>query len=164
LICSDGEEEAHVKNLVQEVNDSRITYHHTIGKKDGDFGNTVRKQMLEKVRGSYVLFFDDDNIILPDYFSKMVKAVRDSGKDFAVCKVMHFGPLNPVAGKPPVVLEGNPVKLYHIDPLQILVKAEVMKKIGWDTEVGYLSDGVTLEKLGNQFQHVRVEEVLGVHI
>lgn len=164
LICSDGEEEPQAKKAVEDAGDSRIVYHHTIGKKEGDYGNTVRKEMLERAKGSFVLFLDDDNIILPDYLSKMVKAVQDSGKDFAVCKVMHFGPLNPVAGKPPIVLEGNPVKLYHIDPLQILVKADVMKKIGWDTEVGYLSDGVTLEKLGNQFQHVRVEEVLGVHI
>jgi hypothetical protein len=38
-----------------------------------------------------------------------------------------------------------------------------MQKVGWDTDVGYLSDGVSLERLG-AFKVVRVEEVLGVHM
>jgi hypothetical protein len=138
----------------------------SVAGKPGDFGNTVRQTMLEKeARGEYVLFFDDDNIILPHYLERMVAAIEQShGAGFAVCKVMHFGPLNESEGKPPKVLTGERVALYHIDPLQVLVRTEVMRKVGWDTKVGYLSDGVTLENLGKQAGHVRVEEVLGVHM
>ena len=165
LICSDGSEEEHVKELVRMVGDSRVSYCFTQDKKDGDYGNTVRSEMLKKARGRYVLFCDDDNLILPDYFEKMIKAIEDAKVDFAVCKVIHFGPLNESQmGKPPIVLMGNPVKLYHVDPLQILVKREVMLDIGWDTKIGYLSDGVTLEKLGAKYKHVRVESVLGIHV
>ena len=123
--------------------------------------------MLEKeVKGKYVMFLDDDNMIMPNYLEKMVAALEANLEvGFALCRVIHFGPLNEsVLGKPPIVLTGEPVKLYHVDPLQVLVRREVMQEIGWDTEVGYLSDGVTLEKLGNKFKHVRVDEVLGVHI
>jgi len=78
---------------------------------------------------------------------------------------MHFGPLNEAAlGKPPKVLTGEPVKLYHIDPLQVMVRRDAIQKVGWDTEVGYLSDGVTLERLGKDFKYTLVEEVLGVHM
>ena len=165
LVCSDGEEEEHAKKVVEEAADSRVIYCHTNGKKQGDFGNTVRSEMLKRARGKFVLFFDDDNIILPSYLAQMMKAITISGNaDFAVCKIMHFGPLNEATGKPPIVLNGDPVKLYHIDPLQVLVKTEVMKSVGWDTEVGYLSDGVSLEKLGDGYKHTRVEEVLGIHV
>ena len=164
MVCSDGGEEEQAKKVVQEANDPRVIYCNIGTKKEGDFGNTVRSMMLALARGQYVLFFDDDNIILPHYLERMTKAISQSGTDFAVCQLMHFGPLNEAAGKPPIVLKGDPVKLYHIDPLQILVKTEVMKKVGWDTEVGYLSDGVSLEKLGDGYKHTRVEEVLGVHV
>jgi hypothetical protein len=77
---------------------------------------------------------------------------------------MHFGPLNEQAvGKAPKVLDGDPVKLYYVDPLQFLIRTDIMKQIGWDTEVGYLSDGVSLEKLAGK-KIVRVDEVLGVHM
>ena len=165
LVCSDGEVEAQAKQVVEEAADHRVVYCHVPGKKEGDFGNTVRSEMLKQARGKFVLFLDDDNIILPQYLETMVtRLVNAPDYGFAVCKVMHFGPLNEATGKPPMVLKGDPVKLYHIDPLQVLVRADVMKQIGWDTEVGYLSDGVTLEKLGAAHKHVRVEEVLGVHV
>ena len=164
LVCSDGEEEQSAKQAVSEAADPRVSYYNTTGKKEGDFGNTVRSEMLKIARGKYVLFLDDDNIILPDYLELMIKAIEEGNVDFAVCRIMHFGPLNEAAGKPPIILEGNKIKLYHIDPLQILVNTKVMRSVGWDTEVGYLSDGVSLEKLGDKFKHIRVEKILGIHI
>ena len=167
IVCSDGGVEPEARRAVESFCDPRVRYSATTAKKDGDFGNTVRKTMLEKeVKGKYVMFLDDDNMIMPNYLEKMVAALEANLEvGFALCRVIHFGPLNEsVLGKPPIVLTGEPVKLYHVDPLQVLVRREVMQEIGWDTEVGYLSDGVTLEKLGNKFKHVRVDEVLGVHI
>ena len=148
------------------MNDSRIKYFSTTDSgKPGDFGNTVRKEMLAKATGKYVLFCDDDNLILPDYLEKMVNALEMSGTDFAVARIVHFGPLNePVTGKPPQVLSGFPVKLYHIDPLQVLVKREVMQAVGWDCDHGYVSDGVTLEMLGDKYKSTEVAEVLGFHM
>jgi len=165
LVCSDGGEEESAKKLVEGFSDPRIKYRFlSTPKKDGDYGNTVRSEMLKEAKGKYVLFCDDDNIILPEYLEKMAHAIENSGTDFAVCRVIHFGPLNEIeVGKPPKVLSGDPVKLYHIDPLQILVKREAILKVGWDTTVGYLSDGVTLENLGKAFKHVRLNDVLGVH-
>lgn len=165
LVCSDGSREESAEQVVSVIGDPRVSYNFTNGKKDGDFGNTVRSEMLKKAKGDYVLFLDDDNIILPQYLERMVSALDAApGAGFAVCRVMHFGPLHEAEGRAPKVLEGCPVKLYHVDPLQILVRREAMLKVGWDTEVGYLSDGVTLERLGSMCTHVRVEEVLGVHV
>lgn len=164
VVCSDGEYEPDVEKLVKTIGDPRVRYCHTVGKKDGDFGNTVRSEMLAQATGQYVFFFDDDNLILPNYLERMLAVLTfGEGADYAVCKVMHFGPLNEKEiGKPPMVLTGDPVRLYHIDPLQVVVRRELMQKIGWDTKVGYLSDGVSLEKLAPH-KIVRVNEVLGIH-
>jgi len=166
LVCSDGSEEPETRAAVESIGDPRVRYTFTHSKKEGDYGNTVRLAMLGQARGDYVLFCDDDNIIMPDYFDRMISVLEANPQaGFAVCHVMHFGPLNEkVAGKPPKVLTGEPVQLYHVDPLQVLVRREVMIKVGWDTKVGYLSDGVTLEALGKATPHVRVNEVLGVHV
>ena len=171
LICSDGNPEPEIASLVASVNDKRISYHnaninHSGSKcKHGDFGNVVRSEMLDKASGKYVLFLDDDNLILPHYLETMINAIENSGKDFAVCHAVHFGPLNEDAvGKPPIVLTGIPVKQYHIDTLQVLVKRDVIRDIGWDTENGYLSDGITFERLGKQHDYVEVPEVLGFHM
>mgnify|MGYP006282510871 CR=1 FL=1 len=165
LVCSDGAPEPQIASLVGGLGDSRITYHHTTVKKAGDFGNVVRSEMLAKASGEFVLFMDDDNLILPHYLERMVGAIRESGKDFAVCRVVHFGPLRPEAtGHPPQVLTGIPVKLHHVDPLQVVVRTEAMRQVGWDTEKGYLADGHTLQALGEKFEHVEVPEVLGFHM
>jgi hypothetical protein len=165
LICSNGGEEKHVKGFVESLGDPRVQYHFVTTTKEGDFGNTARSEMLKKARGKYVLFFDDDNVILPKYLAEMVSRLANSPDcQFAVAEIVHFGPLNEKeVGKPPKVLKGDPVKLYHIDPLQVLVRRDDMQKIGWDTEAGYLSDGITLEKLG-ALKCVRVNEVLGFHM
>jgi hypothetical protein len=152
-----------VERLVSDTGDDRIKYN-MCEAPEGDYGNYARKAMLEKARGKYVAFFDDDNIILPEFLSVMVASLEESGADYAVCQIMHFGPLNEdEVGSPPIVLRGLPVKLYHIDPLQFLVRRTVMQEIGWDTDVGYLSDGVTLEKLNGR-NAVEVPLALGVHI
>jgi glycosyltransferase involved in cell wall biosynthesis len=164
IVCSDGFKEEQIESLVASKKDPRITYTHTSIKKPGDFGNTVRSEILAKAKGKYVFFLDDDNLILPDYLEEMVNLLESSGKDFAICKIVHFGPLNEKTGTPPIVLEGNPVELYHIDPLQVVVKREVMQEIGWDTEKGYLSDGYTLQKLGEKFECVYLSKVLGFHM
>jgi len=163
VICSDGEFEEEVDKLVKSIGDPRVRYYNTTGKKDRDFGNTVRVEMLRQATGQFVFFFDDDNLILPQYLEKMLAALGQ-GADYACCKILHFGPVNEKEiGKPPLVLTGDPVKLYHIDPLQFVVRREVMQKIGWDVTAGYLSDGVTLERLA-QYKIVRVNEVLGIHL
>ena len=165
VVCSDGSDEPDARRVVESAGDPRVRYEFTEGKKEGDFGNTVRQTVLGKARGEFVLFLDDDNLILPQYLERMVAALdADEDAGFAVCRVMHFGPLHESEGKAPKVLAGERVELYHVDPLQVLVRTELMRSVGWDVEVGYLSDGVTLEKLGKAARHVRVEEVLGVHV
>ena len=112
-----------------------------------------------------MLFLDDDNLIVPHYLERMVNAIKEAEADFAVCRVVHFGPLKEdLVGKPPQILTGIPVQLHHVDTLQVVVKREAMQEVGWNTEQGYLADGHTLQALAEKFKHVEVMEVLGFHM
>lgn len=166
LVCSNGPEEIEARSTVEGVRDARVRYRSLgVPTKEGDFGNSARAAMLKEARGEFVMFLDDDNIILPNYLDLMYQTLLNAPDcGFVVCQVMHFGPLNEEAlGKAPKVLEGEPVKLHHIDPLQVMVRRAVMQEIGWDVEKGYLSDGVTLEKLGQVAKHLKVSQILGIH-
>lgn len=165
LLCSDGKKEDHIVSLLAQLNEPRVVYQWIpkSGLKD-DYGNSVRRAMIQQASGKYITFFDDDNVITPDYFESMISAVQQ-GFDFAVCHIVHFGPLNvSKVGYPPKVLTGFPVKVFHVDSLQILVRAEAMKDIGWDVDYGYISDGTTIERLGAKYSAVAVPKVLGFHL
>jgi glycosyltransferase involved in cell wall biosynthesis len=170
LICSDGCQEEHVLNLVQSKEDARIRYFHLDGKVDGDYGNRCRQAMLEQANGEFVLFFDDDNLILPRYLEEMTDAIDSASieelvVDFAVCQVVHFGPLNAMEiGRAPKILNGKPMKLFHIDTLQVVCRTSTMKELGWKQGDGYLADGKTFEALGASRRGVWVNEMLGFHM
>ena len=165
LMCSDGGREDVIVSLVARQSDPRIEYHNLTSKKAGDFGNTCRQQMLKKAVGDFILFLDDDNIILPTFMEKMVAALDTSGKDFVVCDALYVYSTNMmIREKMPIVLSGEPVVNGRVDPVQVLVRTSAMLDIGWDTEVGYNSDGVTLERLGAKYEHVKVDEVLCLHL
>jgi hypothetical protein len=111
-----------------------------------------------------VLFYDDDNIILPNYLEKMIAALENTanGEQFAICQLMHFGPVTKSVGRPPILLKGEP-KVKHIDTLQVVAKTKAMKAVGW-LKGGYCSDGYTFEELGRRFSFVRVDECLALHM
>lgn len=165
LVCSNGDKEIRVMELVDGRNDKRLKYHYVESHGQNDYGNTARREMIKKAAGKYVAFLDDDNIVLPAFIEDMVQALEQSGKEFVVCDIVHFGPLAAETGlKAPTVLKGEPVKLRYVDPLQVVVKTEVMREVGWDIETGYLSDGVTLEMLGSGYDHCKLDKVLGFHM
>jgi len=64
----------------------------------------------------------------------------------------------------PCILTGEPVKLHFVDPLQVFVKTEVMKETGWDLKVGYLSDGVSLERMAEGRNYASIPKILGIHM
>jgi hypothetical protein len=120
--------------------------------------------LMNQADTEYVMFLDDDNIILPHYLEKMIRALDETahGEAFAICAILHFGPLPFFFDKPPVLLRGEP-RLLHIDTLQVVVRTEAMKAVGWRTG-GYVADGFTYQELGKRFQYVRVDECLAIHL
>lgn len=164
IICSEGEEEAGVLALVNEVNDSRLRYRCT-NEVLQNYGNMVREKMSKwEANGKYIYFFDDDNICFPWFLEKMVDALESAGADIAVSPALYFHGAYKIGYKQPKVMSGSPIVSGNIDAVQVVVRREAILQTGWDTMVGYCSDGVTLEHIADNFKCVRVEEVMSVHL
>lgn len=133
---------------------------------NADYGASVRKLAMPWLKGKYFAFLDDDNIIFPEFLEEMVSALEGTGPEigFAVCQIVHMGPLQAWVGQPPQILQGWPIVVGGIDTLQVVVKREAIEKVGWVSEGGFFSDGYTYEALSKEFRHVRVEKLLGIHI
>ena len=163
LVISDGPSEPNTLSLVNSYNDSRIRYLFTgTTLPAGDYGASVRQFGLNKMNGKYVCFIDDDNTIEVNYLSELVKPLEENKGDFTICRILHYGPLpnNPIL---PKVLDGNPVKVGNIDTLQVMVKSDIIKNLGWCVKESYYSDGHTFEKLDKNCKKVYVDKILGTH-
>ena len=161
IVCSDGAYEEKPAAFVMQQADARISYT-TTALRGQDWGHSVRRALLPLARGHYVCFLDDDNYIFPTYLEKMLAALKSDPKAaFAICAILHHGPIIAELGVPPIVLPGEPKKFY-IDTLQVMAETSVMQAIGWRGN-SYAADGETYEALGKAYNYVRVPEVLGVH-
>lgn len=164
IVCSDGIHEPEVENLVARENDPRVEYRVST-KHYGGYGAGVRQDVLMQSEATeFIMFLDDDNVILPHYLERMIEALgrARNGEQFAICSILHFGPLPFFMERPPVLLRGEP-RVCQIDTLQVLVRTEAMREIGW-RDHGYLSDGFTYRALGERFGYVRVHDCLGIHL
>jgi glycosyltransferase involved in cell wall biosynthesis len=162
LICSDGQYEPAVDELVLSTKDERIRYCYLTDKR-GHYGAGVRAALLDQARGRYLAFLDDDNMLFPKYLERMTDALEaapDVG--FAICQIVHYGPLAYAVPFFPVILNGIPPRLQNIDTLQVVVRRTAMLQTGWVLG-GYCSDGYTFEKLGQEHRWLAIDEVLGIH-
>jgi SAM-dependent methyltransferase len=163
LICSDGRHEPEVEEMVRRGGDRRRRYLH-LAQAAGHFGAGVRAALLPEVRTDYVAFLDDDNILFPRFCERMVQDL-DSHPEagFAICQIVHCGPLAAHFSLPPVVLTGVPPRIKNIDTLQVVARTEAMRACGWVLD-GYVSDGATYERLAQTCPWIAVDEVLGMHV
>ena len=161
IICSDGILEEGPRSIADS--EDNISYF-VSSKSYNDYGPGVRQEMLSIVDTEYVCFLDDDNILMPTYLEKMIKAIEENNVDLSICHCLHYGPLPASFGKAPKIITGMPPRLYNIDTIQIVCKTEAIKDIGWQTIGEYYADGVTYEMLANKYDYVEVPEVLALHL
>ncbi len=162
-VCSDGRHEPPVEDLVRRGHDHRRRYLH-LPQLGGHYGAGVRAALTPEVRSPYVAFLDDDNLLFPKFCERMVAALEASpAAGFAVCQIVHAGPLHPRFGPPPAILRGIPPVTGNIDTLQVVARSEGMRQRGW-VLAGYGSDGATYQRLAQAFLWVEVDEVLAIHL
>lgn len=166
VIVSDGHDPSLREYFNHTLKDEPRRHFHELDENHNDYGASVRRLAMPLLKGKYFAFLDDDNIMFPEFLEEMVGALEGTDQDvgFAVCQILHMGPLQAWVGPPPQVLQGWPIVVGGIDTLQVVVKREAIEKVGWVSEGGFFSDGHTYEALSKQYRHVRVEKVLGVHI
>lgn len=166
VIVSDGPDPVLREYFAVKSKDDPKRHFHELEENHADYGASVRKLAMPLLKGKYIAFLDDDNVMFPEFLEEMVGALEGSDPDvgFAVCQILHMGPLQAWVGTPPQVLTGWPIVVGGIDTLQVVVKREAIEKTGWIAEKGFFSDGHTYETLSKEYRHVRIEKVLGVHI
>jgi glycosyltransferase involved in cell wall biosynthesis len=129
-----------------------------------DSGNTPRSVGLLHASSDYVLFFDDDNVIFPQYLWTVKQAFSEHNHPLSIiCGIYHFGPLPASLGEPPQMLTGSPPVLQNVDTLQFVADTGLMKEHGWLNK-GYLADGHTIESYTKQYGYVNIPSVLGIHL
>ncbi|MBV9123874.1 MAG: glycosyltransferase family 2 protein [Planctomycetes bacterium] len=163
LVCSDGQRELVVEQLVQRLYDPRRKYSY-LSQLAGHYGAGVRAVLTDRAAGEYLAFLDDDNILFPRFAERMTEALdRHPEAGFAICQVVHCGPLPLETGLPPMIITGIPPVLYNIDTLQVVVRKQAIQQTRWQLR-GYQSDGHTYEKLAREHRWIAVEEVLALKI
>ena len=97
----------------------------------------ARVRGLEVCTGDYVLFLDQDDRIMPDYFDSQFKYLGDG--DVVVCKLLHEGkqfydtrmPFEQVITREFIISVKNPI----ISPGQVLLRKEKIPKVWKDIKL-----------------------------
>lgn len=164
IICSEGNEEHEVMDFISGLKDSRFRYR-CVGEKTADYGNMARNKMLKwEVSGTYVYFFDDDNICFPLFLERMTQALDTSLADFVVCRAIYYHGSYKIGYIPPRIIDGKPFEKGNVDPVQVVIRSDVMKSVGWVTDNGYSSDGATFSLLAQEHHGIWIDELLSVHL
>jgi len=165
VVIDDCDHKAHLsEDLIKDYRSDRRSFI-CLEKNTNNYGNTPRHIAIQMVKTDYIVFVDDDNIIFPDYLETMVKSLQDQPEaSVGICRIIHMGPLPQRLCPPPKIIDGQPPVLQNVDTLQMIVRAEVMKKEGWEVDKGYMADGYTIEKLCGKYRTIFIGDILGVHM
>lgn len=113
----------------------------------------ARNYGLAKSQGEYIQFFDDDDIMCPDYIDRRLKILKEEKLDYVSCDFDHFEdkPANIVfhrkISETPHNIKGH---IYYMNlPTQcFLVTYSGINKIGWwDEEIKRLQDMAYFHRL-----------------
>lgn len=131
--------------------------------KTGNFGNFVRQALIKAARGTWLLFVDDDNALLPGALSAylrhpeadMIIARVDTSRAFADTPVLPRG-----KDSLSLVRQGN------VDPLCLCVRRELVldRCGGWQPDGGYESDYRNILRYARRARALAViDDLVGVY-
>ncbi len=129
LVCHDGPSDEY--NKFKEDNKNDKIFYYEVPRRN-NYGAAQRNFMLEKVTGDYILHLDDDNIIYPGYFDKMIAQI-DNKTGMVICRI-HY---NDKEWTNYVLPLADRIQDCEIDQLGILFKADIGKMFTWDDYFGH---------------------------
>lgn len=144
LIIVDDHSTDNTKEIVEEISKrSRFEIYYIPS--DGNGGCHARNIGLINSRGEYIQFFDDDDLVNPDFFTKRVESLL-KGYDFATCNFSYFkgDPTNIVGMKRidniPHTVDSH-LKTGSLPTPCFLFKRTALKKIRfWNESIKRLQD------------------------
>lgn len=129
LVCHDGPSDEY--NKFKKDNKHDKIFYYEVPRRN-NYGAAQRNFMLEKVTGDYILHLDDDNIIYPDYFDKMIAQI-DNKTGMVICRI-HY---NDKEWTKYVLPLADRIQDCEIDQLGILFKSDIGKMFTWDDYFGH---------------------------
>jgi len=129
LVCHDGPSDEY--NKFKEENKHDKIFYSEVEKRN-NYGAAQRNLMLDKVTGDYILHLDDDNIIYPDYFKKMIAQIDDK-TGMVICRI-HYNDKEWINY---VLPREDRIQDCEIDQLGILFKTDIGKLFKWDDYFGH---------------------------
>ena len=156
IVCSDGYS-TEDEQLVLSMNDYRFTYDFIEKSQVKNWGHMQRNAMIEKCTGDYVMWLDDDNFIVNDYFSFVNSKFQDDD-GLLVFRVNHN-----LAG---IIPKSDSIKIADIDTLNVMVKTSIAKKIKWqllyDADFYFIHD-VENYCIENNLKIKFFDKIIGMH-
>ena len=157
-------------DVVASIDDPRVRYYRH---EDRRYASAARNTGIEKARGDYIAFLDDDDEWLPTKLSKQVRLMKDSPPEVGLvyCWMDHFD------GQGRLVSQTHPtLRGYVLDQMldrqrlggcpTLLVRAAAVREIGgFDERLIRGNDGDFIRRICLRYQVDLLPEVLvRVHI
>lgn len=139
-----------IKEFVSS-NTGEIQYY--LFESDGYGSNHARNYGLKRCTGDYIQFFDDDDVMCPDYISKRLEPLITKHLDWVGCDFVHFeGNENNVILDRGISAIPHNIRshIYHLDlPTQcFLLTRHAVEVIGcWDERVKRMQDMAYFHRL-----------------
>lgn len=129
--------------------DARVSYLES----DGYGACHARNYGLRRTKGEFIQFFDDDDLMCPDYISARMEAIQNEKLDYVGCDFLHFegDRENIVLHRGISTIPHNIVShIYYMDlPTQcFLIRRDSIAKMGeWNESVKKLQDMAYFHRL-----------------
>jgi len=117
------------------IRDPRVKYiqHSSAGFSLGISGNPQRNKGLDKAKGKFVYFLDDDNIVHPDYFKTILPIIQTNTVGVVVAQIFP-------SGVPRLIAAPDSVQPCHSDTAQFIIPREFIGELRWEPH-NYCADG-----------------------
>lgn len=97
VVVDDNSSDKTKEVVLQYSKDSRFPIRYLVS--DGVGGNHARNLGIVNSKGSYIQFFDDDDLVTEDFFIARIDSIKSGKFDFATCNFDYFlGDTNNIVG------------------------------------------------------------------
>ena len=134
-IMHDGFPPKQVSEIMNLFGDERIKFEYS-KERNGFWGHINRKSMLEELEcedTDFVLFTNDDNIIVPAFVEQMLGVVTEN-TGFVFCDMIH--------NYANYEYKTSAIQVGYIDMASFIVRADVAKAVGFNHTSEFCGDGL----------------------
>ncbi len=120
-----------------------------------DWGHSLRNYGMRIADGEYILNFNIDNLLYPNCLEKVNECLEKDNirKEIVIFTIIHHKNLERI-------LTGNPVRVRHIDCLQLIASKKAWESIGYWHRNEYEADGYLFLELTTKYKPFYIEEIL----